>query len=712
MMKRISVLLPVLAMLAIGQPSMAQLQEGQTYRIVPVSATGKSLFVKDASRANNAEVQIWAETDVPVQQWTLGTVGANYTLRNVYTGAYLALTGNSRGSTTRQTTSMTSGRWRLEAVDEAGGIYRMKPTTGNNLLTAGTLADGSLPSLATDADDNTQLWKFVPVEPKTAFNADLREEAMDRFIDVFVTRHDSYRSFGSGGWGNAEMLEVGLDAYEATGLQKYLDLCRSDYNWFNQNVGSSWDHLVYNSTYNWFGHDFNDDVMWQIIAVARMAWITGESQYLNAAKKNFDIIYRRAYMPEWGMMRWAEQSGSATGTNSCIMGPTEVAACYLGMAGAGEEYFEKARDLYAKQRERLANMQTGQVYDSFTIDPETGGVARDEEGKERRNNWASTYNQGTMLGAAVLLYNHYGNEQYRRDADLVVDYTIRHLCNSEGLISVCQVNDGDLCGFKGILMRYVRRYVLDLCRPARVDWLLKNALLAYNNRNERGVTTSAWLTKSTLENATNSFSCSTAASAAVNCVLTPVQKDAYAPLPITELDYQGGTFLVDNDGEPVISLKEGTWAVYDNVDFGTTPAQSLAVRLGRVPYTGTATVQVCLDRKDSEPVATLTATKENDNGVVLAATQPITGAHHVYLRFGYSTKSRPNAYQMASLQFSTQTAEELSAGIGETMRDGENGTKRKGESETMVKVPFDLSGRRTTPHPHGLYITDGRKYSK
>ena len=62
--------------------------------------------------------------------------------------------------------------------------------------------------------------------------------------------------------------------------------------------------------------------------------------------------------------------------------------------------------------------------------------------------------------------------------------------------------------------------------------------------------------------------------------------------------------------------------------------------------------------------------------------------------------------------FAVQTAEELASGIGETMRDGENGTMRKGESGTMVKVPFDLSGRRTTPRPHGLYITDGRKYSK
>ena len=527
---------------------------------------------------------------------------------------------------------------------------------------------------------------------------------MNRFIDAFVSQHGSYRSFGNGGWDNAEMLEIGLDAYESTGLQKYLDLCRSDYNWFNQNVGASWNHLVYKDEYKWFGHDFNDDVMWQIIAVARMAWITGESQYLNAARKNFDLIYDRAYMPEWGMMRWAEHSGNINGTGSCIMGPTEVAACYLGMAGAGEEYFEKARNLYTRHRQVLAYMQTGQVYDSYTFDPETGGVAHDENGKAKVNYWASTYNQGTMLGAAVLLYDHYGDEFYRKDADIIVDYTVRHLCDSNGFISVCQVNDGDLCGFKGILMRYMRRYVLDLCNPERAEWLADNAFLAYNNRNERGITTSAWLTKSTAENTTNSFSCSTAASAAVNCVFTPVQKDAYTPLPITEFDYQGGTFLVESDDQPVISLKDGTWAVFDNVDFGTETAQSMALTLGKFPLTGTATIQVYLNQLAGDPVATLTATRDNANGVVFAPTQPITGRHHVYLRFGYSTKSLANAYQVVSVQFSTQTVEELSTSIGEKTRNGEN--------EIMRDGIFDLSGRPASSRQKGIYIINGKKYIK
>ena len=716
-MKQSAILFVLLSTLA-AATLRAGLTPGTTYRLQSVGAGSRSLFVKDASTATNADVVLWPETDVPAQQWTLTAVGNTaFALRNVYTGLFLGLSGTGRGATTRQIASMASARWRIEEVDGAEGIYRLKASSGNNYLTATATADGTMPELAALADGDNQLWRLIETEPKEAFDATLREEAMDRFISAFVTTHNSYRAFGSGGWGNAEMLEVGLDAYEATGLQKYLTLCRSDYQWFNQNVGGSWDHLLWTDAYKWFGHDFNDDVMWQIIAVARLAWITGESQYLNAARKNFDIIYDRAYMPQWGMMRWAEDSGDDNGTNSCIMGPTEVAACYLAMAGAGEEYFEKARALYEKQRQYLADMRTGQVYDSFVWDPATGGVARNEKGEERFNRWASTYNQGTMLGAAVLLYDHYGTPQYAADADKIMEYTVNRMCTSDGIISVCQVNDGDLCGFKGILMRYARRYVLDLNRPQYQEWLSKNAFRAYNNRDTRGVTTSAWLTKSKREETTSSFSCSCAASAAVNTVLGQVEKDALTPLPATAFDYQGGVYvLTADDATPVLSLKDNTWVAYDNMRFGDTPAHSIAIGVGRYPYTGTATVSIYLDEMAGEPIATIPLTQDNADSYVFADIKPTTGTHHVYLRFAYSTRTRINAFQLAQLQFSIQSASELADGIheieGQYVPFSASPRFVCNESSTFnlpSSISYDLSGRRLKRLPHkGLFIKGGK----
>ena len=68
----------------------AAIESGKTYRIEPAEVQGKSLFVGNASEADEAPVVIWTETDVPAQQWRAevaddGTV----TLRNLFTGKYL-----------------------------------------------------------------------------------------------------------------------------------------------------------------------------------------------------------------------------------------------------------------------------------------------------------------------------------------------------------------------------------------------------------------------------------------------------------------------------------------------------------------------------------------------------------------------------------------------------------------------------------------------
>ena len=491
----------------------AQIQVDETYRLVPLSVTDKTLFPENAAMEHSTPIVMWEETHVPAEQWTVIGSGQFYAFKNVYSGWYLAPTSKSRGAAIIQNRSLTTSRWQLEAIDEEALIYRIRTTSGNLYLDASADTDGIQPKLAAaDADSPGQLWQFIPIEASPKFSEEMRREMIDNYIDRFLQRIGSRRAtFSKGSWGESEQLEVILDAYEATGDETYMSIADAIYKQFYQYVGSDWLKLVYTDDYHWFGHDFNDDVMWQIIGVARMGWLTGNESYINAAKKNFDRIYERAYIPFTGLMRWAEQSGDPYSTNSCIAGPTEVAACYLGMAGAGESYYEKARDLYAAQRYTLANITTGQVYDAVVWNPTTQSI-------KSSNKWASTYNQGTMLGAACMLYQHYGDQQYLDDACKIMNYTVKNLCNSSGIINVCQVNDGDLCGFKGILMRYVNRFVKELGQTEYADWIMKNAFHAYNNRSAKGVTTSAWLTKSTDETATNAFSCSTAAAAAAAVV--------------------------------------------------------------------------------------------------------------------------------------------------------------------------------------------------
>lgn len=505
----------------LGEVGSGPVEMGKTYRIESV-ATGQALLTQNSSLDGNMDVLLWPDTDVPSQQWTLVGNATHAIVRNAYSGCALGVLQTAKGSRAKQLNPGTTFLWQLIAADGAANTYRLR--TGN-LFLAVSEADSSAPVLAAnDAASTAQQWRLVQVEPHATFTPAMRQQMIDDYISATVeTKGNSRSTFVGGGWGESEQLEVVLDAYETTGRPEYLQLAKNVYGWFGQNVGPSWNHLVYTDSYHWFGHDFNDDVMWQIIATARLGLLAADQRYIDQAKRNFDIIYERAYIPFTGLMRWAENTGDPFSTNSCIAGPAEVAACYLGFAGCGEEYFERARELYAAQRYVLANnMNSGKVDDSVVWDPETRQV-------KSRNSWASTYNQGTMLGAACMLYKYYADKQYLTDARTIMAWTRANMCDSHGIINVCQVQDGDLAGFKGILMRYVRRFVRDIGRPDYAPWLAQNAMHAFCNRSTKGVTPTAWLQKGTDANTTDDFGLSTAASAAAN-----VSFDTDPPLPYTE----------------------------------------------------------------------------------------------------------------------------------------------------------------------------------
>ena len=163
-------------------------------------------------------------------------------------------------------------------------------------------------------------------------------------------------------------------------------------------------------------------------------------------------------------------------------------ACYLGELTGDKTWYDKALTIYEGQRKLLFNASTGEVWDCRAWNPdgtmESGG-----------NRWVSTYNQGTMLGAACALYEYTKDEMYIEDAKKIYERSRDHLTNSNKIISVCQTINGDLCGFKGILMRYVRRYAEMQHLEEPMLWLEKNAWHAYQNRTSKGVIWSAWLTK-------------------------------------------------------------------------------------------------------------------------------------------------------------------------------------------------------------------------
>lgn len=328
-------LLPLVAGIA-----NASVVAGKTYRIASVKNQNKALFVENSSSKANAPVVLWTDTDVPSQQWRAEeNADGTFSFVNVFTGKSLCRsTASDISKLTMSQTGAESSRkkWIVHTVAGGENRYELRQVISSKtyVMKIDSESDGTSPGMreltGTEAGEDA-VWILEEVTPISAFNDELRSRMMSGWLGRHLRdRGAGLKSFGDGGWGEAEMLETVLDAFETSGNKEYLDVFRQVFAMFYNSVGANWDILRYDDVYKWYGHDFNDDVMWMIIASARAYHLTGEKKYHTYAKHNFDIIYNRAYN-QWGMLRWAENSGHRNGTNSCVNGPAEVAACYIAM---------------------------------------------------------------------------------------------------------------------------------------------------------------------------------------------------------------------------------------------------------------------------------------------------------------------------------------------------------------------------------------------
>jgi predicted alpha-1,6-mannanase (GH76 family) len=570
-------ILALLATLSATFCAVAQIADSNILRISSCYVPGKSLSTENSSLNEGAYAVTWAETGVPAQRWVVSDAGAGlFYLANAYSGIPLAKTTTStsavNGSLVQKSDNPNYRKWKFIPVQNAAypNAYYISPSalhsSGDYLyLELADTTDGKQVKLQrkrSAADSLRQMWTITAgsVMPSRV-TPSLRDSVMrgwkNRYFNILKT--------STGFWGEAEMMETILDAYETSGKQEYKAMFEEVYERF---VGypAGWGQPGNGQDWRW--NDYNDDIAWATLASVRAYLMFGKHpkssiSYLTIAKNNFNWMYARALLPS-GMLRWCEAPAGNYGSNSCINGPAEVAACYLAIATGDDSYYEKAKNLYALQRQHLYDPATGKVFDcgswsngSFTVE----------------NYWVSTYNQGTFLGAALMLYNRYGAEQYKSDAHKIVECTRKDLCDAHGVVKVCGNNDNDdLQGFKGILMRYLRRYVVDLGLPSSVAWLQQNALHAYNNRNSQGVTWTAWWEKTPESFDGKTFGASTAVSAAFNAPLSshPIVKDASKAIEAEHFDYLKGVFVErsSDTAAVVANIYDGYFTAYSHVDFG------------------------------------------------------------------------------------------------------------------------------------------------
>jgi predicted alpha-1,6-mannanase (GH76 family) len=246
----------------------------------------------------------------------------------------------------------------------------------------------------------------------------------------------------------AEQMETELDGYERTTNARQLVMFTNLFRGFLADHGT-----------NWAGNPFNDDIMWMVIACARGNLLTGDAEFRDVARTNFDLCYARAASSDLGGGLWWKVNNHSK--NACVNGPGAIAAFLLGRATGESAYFTTATNLFLWERATLFDPATGRVSDNINL-------------SGRVSHLALTYNQGTFVGAANLL-------GYTNEARLAASFTMNQLCKDGYLPAAREKGDGG--GFNGIGARWIARFVKDRGEQATFEaWLQKNAEAAWQAR--------------------------------------------------------------------------------------------------------------------------------------------------------------------------------------------------------------------------------------
>lgn len=233
-----------------------------------------------------------------------------------------------------------------------------------------------------------------------------------------------------------------------------------------------YDNFNWSNTTEWFIYD---DMMWWIISLARAYEITNESEYLDHSVKGFNYVWSGSYDDpnkggEGGMF-WGWKPDQQ-GKTACINYPTVIGAMTLYNITKDDHYLVKAKEIYDWSKDVL-------------FDTENGRIADHRVPGEPVNWTLHLYNQGTAIGAAIMLYKQTSDEQYLNDAVLIADYTKNQMCKN----GIFPYEDGIEQGvYAAIFAQYIIRLIDDGEQTQYLTWLNQNVNSGWNNRNDRNLT--------------------------------------------------------------------------------------------------------------------------------------------------------------------------------------------------------------------------------
>ena len=453
--------------------------------------SGKLLDVINSSMDNNAGTDCWTDTKSDAERWEVTDIGKNvYTFTNIASGKLLhiaSISADSANLDQHNNTVNSDVRWKIEKAGNK--LYRLVSLGNPNLsLNLNQItADGTKVNLARSSGDDAQKWYFLEAPQPASYSASIADKSFTAWYNKYGV--DTAKGF----WDKAEMMEIVLDALEITKDDKYEARFNTMYNNF----------IIHNKS-DWMYNKYNDDITWAVLACVRGAMLTGNKAYLDKGKEQFDKMYARAFTNLYGGgLNWYE---TRTSKNACINGPAIVACCYLAQATGDKTYYDKAIALYKWSKLYLLNVSTGKVNDNVDLDRQSQKI--------RVSDWSSTYNQGTYLAAAVMLYQYTKESSYLDEAKKIAQYTKDDMY--KGGIMNNEDGGNDLPGFKGIFVRYARIYAIEGKKDDLNEWLQSNASVAYNNRNSEGIIQTKWGTRTSETKPGSAFGASTAISLLIN----------------------------------------------------------------------------------------------------------------------------------------------------------------------------------------------------
>ncbi len=466
---------------------------GSIYTIKSKSSN-KLLNVSNASIDDRANVDCWTDTKSDAQKWLVTHVGNGvYTFTNVASGKQLhiaAIPADSVNVDQFSDTGSDDVKWTIKK--SAQGSFCLKPAANQAYslnLHSGGIVDGANVDLAKSSTSDQQKWIF---QKETTREDTSPAVIADKVFNAWYTGYniESVKGFF---WDNAEMMEVVLDAYDVTKDPKYKTMFEAMYKNFILKNGADWQDNKY-----------NDDIAWMVLVSVRGYFLTGNISYRDKAKEQFDKMYARAFNYSYGGgMLWYH---TKTTKNACINGPSMVACCYLAQATGDSTYYNKAISLYTWSKLYLFDASTGKLNDNVDLDKKTGLL--------KIRTWSSTYNQGTYLGAATMLYKYTKEASYLSEAQKIALYIRDEMY--KGKVMNNEDNGNDLPGFKGIFARYARMYTIELKKTELVEWLQLNVKVSYNNRNSQDLIQTKWATRTSETKPKSAFGCSTAVSLLMN----------------------------------------------------------------------------------------------------------------------------------------------------------------------------------------------------